>query len=50
MRRDEARFPLLRAVCHPASRTAVACISAQLDYDFDKTWPQKPKTCFFGFC
>ncbi|MCA2981930.1 MAG: hypothetical protein INH41_27715 [Myxococcaceae bacterium] len=25
-RRDGARFPRLRAVCHPASRTAMACI------------------------
>ncbi|MCA2981723.1 MAG: N-acetyltransferase [Myxococcaceae bacterium] len=27
----------------------VGRISAQIDFDYDKTWPQEPKTCFFGF-
>lgn len=28
---------------------AVGRISAQIDFDFDKTWPNEPKTAFFGF-
>lgn len=27
----------------------VGRISAQLDFDYDKTWPDEPRTCFFGF-
>ncbi len=27
----------------------VGRISAQIDFDFDKTWPEDPKTAFFGF-
>jgi GNAT superfamily N-acetyltransferase len=27
----------------------VGRISAQVDFDYDKTWPNEPKTCFFGF-
>jgi GNAT superfamily N-acetyltransferase len=27
----------------------VGRISAQIDFDYDKTWPDEPKTCFFGF-
>lgn len=27
----------------------VGRISAQLDFDYDKTWPDEPKTAFFGF-
>jgi hypothetical protein len=27
----------------------VGRISAQIDHDYDKTWPNEPKTCFFGF-
>ncbi|MDP1823679.1 MAG: N-acetyltransferase [Archangium sp.] len=27
----------------------VGRISAQVDFDYDKTWPQEPKTAFFGF-
>jgi hypothetical protein len=29
---------------HPVGR-----ISAQVDHDYDKTWPDEPKTAFFGF-
>jgi hypothetical protein len=28
---------------------AVGRISAQVDFDYDKTWPDEPKTAFFGF-
>lgn len=28
---------------------AVGRISAQVDFDYDKTWVDEPKTCFFGF-
>lgn len=28
---------------------AVGRISAQVDHDYDKTWPDEPKTAFFGF-
>jgi DNA-binding NarL/FixJ family response regulator len=27
----------------------VGRISAQIDHDYDKTWPNEPKTAFFGF-
>lgn len=27
----------------------VGRISAQVDFDYDKTWPDEPKTAFFGF-
>ncbi|MFT3712204.1 MAG: hypothetical protein QM817_31555 [Archangium sp.] len=27
----------------------VGRISAQIDTDYDKVWPNEPKTCFFGF-
>lgn len=27
----------------------VGRISAQIDHDYDKTWPDEPKTAFFGF-
>lgn len=27
----------------------VGRISAQVDFDYDKTWPEEPKTAFFGF-
>lgn len=27
----------------------VGRISAQVDFDYDKTWPNEPKTAFFGF-
>lgn len=27
----------------------VGRISAQIDFDYDKTWPDEPKTAFFGF-
>jgi len=30
-------------------RQAVGRISAQIDHDFDKSWPDEPKTAFFGF-